>query len=173
MSMNRGKEFEQQIKESFEKVGDTSVYRLYDTMGGMSGIANVSDYIIYRYPYQYFIECKTILKGNTLSIHGNDPKRKYGNISNTQWEGLLAMSKIKGVHAGIICWWIEKDVTRYIPIQLLENWRYLGQKSVRYDFEEVGYQDGDKWCPAMDIEGEKKRVFFNYDMNAFFRKFEV
>lgn len=171
MGQNRGKDFERIIKEAFQQVSNTSVYRLQDTMSGYLGIANIADYIIYHKPYQYFIECKSHY-GASLSIYGTDPKRKYGNIANTQWEGLLEMSKIDGVHAGVIVWFIDKDVTRYIPIQLLADYRERGFKSIRYDFEEVGYQDGDKWCPVIDLDGQKKRVFFEYDMNKFFEEFE-
>ena len=83
MGISRGKDFELIVKSAFESVPNTSVYRLYDTMGGYSSVANIADFVIYHYPYQYFIECKTVLKGNTLSINSNDPKKKYGNISNT------------------------------------------------------------------------------------------
>lgn len=43
MSVSRGKAFEDVIKEAFKKVPGTSVYRLYDTMGGYSSVANVSE----------------------------------------------------------------------------------------------------------------------------------
>ena len=158
MSTNRGKQFEDVIRDAFKEVPDTSVYRLYDTMGGFSSVANVSDYIIYHYPYQYFVECKAIHK-NTLSINSNDPKRKYGMISNTQWEGMLELSKIKGVYAGVICWWVDVDITRWLPIQVLDNLRNEGLKSIRYDTEADG---------IFSIDGQKKRVFFSYDMNRFF-----
>ena len=50
MPTSRGKDFEKVIQDAFEQVTDTSVYRLYDTMGGMVGVANVSDFIVYHYP---------------------------------------------------------------------------------------------------------------------------
>ena len=160
MPQNRGKQFEQVVRESFEKVPNTSVYRLIDAMGGYLAVANVSDYIVYHYPYQYFLECKAI-HGNTLSINSNDPKRKYGNISNTQWEGMLELSKIKGVHCGVICWFIDHDVTMYLDIGDLQIAKDLGDKSIRFDE------------PYLPIEGQKKRVFFEYDMQKFFERFEV
>ena len=166
MGISRGKDFELIVKSAFESVPNTSVYRLYDTMGGYSSVANIADFVIYHYPYQYFIECKTVLKGNTLSINSNDPKKKYGNISNTQWEGMLEMSKIKGVYCGILCWWVEKDVTKFIPIQMLQEMRNNGGKSIRYDvLASNGYN-------TIDIVGQKKRVFFDYDMDKFFKEFE-
>lgn len=164
MAVNRGKQFENVIRESFLAVTNTSVYRLHDDMSGFYGASNVSDFIIYHYPYQYFIECKAV-HGNTLSINSNDPKRKYGNISNTQWEGMLELSKVNGVKAGVICWFVDHDITVFIPIQALQEWREQGHKSVRFD-------DGlntDLECYS--IACEKKRVFFEYDMKKFFERF--
>ena len=166
MSVNRGKQFEGVIKESFMNVSNTSVYRLHDDMSGMYGVANVSDFIVYHYPYQYFLECKAV-HGNLLSINSNDPKRKYGNISNTQWEGMLELSKIKGVHCGILCWWVDHDITKFIPMQMLQSMRENGGKSIRFDCIACnGYS-------TIPIDGKKKRVFFEYDMNLFFKNFEV
>ena len=166
MPQSRGKDFEQIIRKGFMDVPNTSVYRLYDTMGGMSGIANISDFIIYRYPNQYFIECKAV-HGNTLSISSNDPKRKYGNVSNTQWDGMLEMSKIRGVFAGVICWFVDNDVTIFLGINALEEWRNAGHKSVNVkDIDEMIQ----KYHYVFYIDGEKKRIFFDYDMKKFFEK---
>ena len=108
-----------------------------------------------------------------MSIHSNDPKKKYGNITNKQWEGLLKKSKIKGVFAGIICWWIDKDITRFIPIQILQCEKDDGMKSIRYDADlGIGYQDEYQFSPVIDLKGKKKRVFFDYDMDDFFHQIE-
>jgi len=149
---NRGKDFEKVIKEAFEKVPGVSIDRLHDQMNGFAGSANISDFIIYKYPYEYYIECKSV-HGNTLP---------FSNISKNQWNGMLEKSKIDGVFAGVLCWWIDKDVTAFIPITLLEQWKTSGYKSVRYD----DVQD----CPyAIELHGKKKRVFFEYDMEEFFK----
>ena len=160
MAVNRGKKFEDVIRESFEKVPGVSIDRLHDQTTKFKGTsANICDFIVYREPYEYYIECKSV-HGNTLSIHSNDPKHKYGNISNTQWEGLLEKSQIEGVTAGIICWWIDKDVTLFLPIQILNQFKRVGNKSVRYDISEyIGN--------VIEIKGKKKRVFFDYDMEEF------
>lgn len=157
MAQNCGKKFEEVIRRCFEEVSNTSVDRLPDQLGGFKGSSNICDFIIYHYPYQYYIECKSV-HGNTLSIHSNNPKHKYGNITNTQWEGLSEKSLIQGVYAGIICWWIDKDVTKFIPIQFLINARENGYKSYRYDMEGI-------WVP-----GKKKRIFYNYNMEEFFNE---
>ena len=159
MAVNRGKKFEDVIREAFEKVPGISIDRLHDQTTGWKGSTNICDFIVYREPYEYYIECKSV-HGNTLSIHSNDPKNKYGNISNTQWEGLLEKSQIEGVTAGIICWWVDKDVTLFIPIQILYQLRRTNNKSVRYDINEyIGN--------VVEIKGKKKRVFFDYDMEEF------
>lgn len=169
MANNRGKQFEQVVRESFERVPGVSIDRLNDNTAGFKGIAGICDFIVYKEPYEYYIECKSV-HGNTLSIHSNDPKHKYGNITNTQWEGLLEKSKIEGVFAGVICWWVDKDITKFIPIRDLVIAKKCGYKSIRYDTEcyiehpmdELGYK-----AFSIEIEGKKKRVFFDYDMEEF------
>lgn len=160
MSVNRGKQFESVVRSAFEKVPNVSIDRLHDQTTRFKGSQNICDFIVYREPYEYYFECKSV-HGNTLSIHGNDPKRKYGSISNTQWEGLLEKSQIEGVTAGIICWWIDKDITRFIPIETLVVMRNYDFKSYRYDIDV--YQGENSYI----IKGKKKRVFFDYDMEEF------
>lgn len=159
MSENRGKQFEEIIKKSFLKVPNTSVVRLQDQMGGYSGAANHCDFIVYHKPYEYHIECKTV-HGNTLSIYSPNEKRKYGNITNKQWEGLSEYDKVEGVIAGVICWWVDHDITGFLDIGDLNYIRNVSnQKSIRYD---VG--------TFLIIKGRKKRVFFDYDMEEFFNE---
>ena len=158
MAVNRGKKFEDAIRESFEKVPGVSIDRLHDQTTKFKGTsANICDFIVYREPYEYYFECKSV-HGNTLSIHGNDPKHKYGNISNTQWEGLLEKSFIEGVTAGVIVWFIDKDRTLFIPIQTLQKLLNSGNVSYRYDWDSYD---------VVEIKGKKKRVFFDYDMEEF------
>lgn len=162
MAVNRGKDFENVIRDAFEKVPDTCVTRLLDPTNGYLGVRNISDFIIYRYPYQYFIECKSV-HGNTLRISGTTVHDKYGIFTNNQWEGMLAVSKIKGVIAGTMCWWVDKDVTKFIPIQALEHEKFIGVKSIRYDNNNLS---------NIEIVGKKKRVFWEYDMKPFFKEIE-
>ena len=67
-----------------------------------------------------------------------------------------------GVFAGVIIWWVDKDVTKFIPIQMLQAMKLKGAKSIRYDVvASSGYY-------PIELTGKKKRVFFDYDMDAFF-----
>ena len=156
MAYNYGKKFEDVVREAFEKVPDVSIDRLHDQTTKFKGTsANICDFIVYREPYEYYFECK--------SVHG--ASLPFSNITETQWQGLFEKSKIEGVYAGIICWWVDKDVTKFIPIQLLQAMKEHNMKSIRYDFILFG-----KDC-CTEIKGKKKRVFFDYDMESFLNEF--
>ena len=160
MSVNRGKDFEGNVKDAVESLADVYILRLYDPQGGYVGVANPCDFICYKRPQMYMIECKSVHK-NLLPIYGTDPKKKYGNVSNTQWEGMLEATK-SGVVAGVLCWWIDKDITKFLPIQELEAYRNSGAKSIRYDYELPN---------SLIIKGDKKRIYFDYDFSEFFQKY--
>lgn len=162
MAVNRGKDFEDCIREACEAIPDTSVTRLIDPQAGYAGVRNICDFIIYRYPTQIFLECKSC-HGNTLSIHSNDPKKRYGAITNNQWEGLLEQSKVRGVVAGVVIWFIDHDKTIFVPIQDLAEMRANGHKSFNVTAEYSDYY--------FHIPGRKKRVYFEYDMEKFFANY--
>lgn len=145
MAVNRGKKFEQVIKDAFQNVEGCSIDRLHDQTTGYVGSKNICDFIVYKYPYQYYIECKTI-HGNTFPL---------SNITDTQYNGLLEKSRIKGVIAGVIIWWIDKDVTKFVPIHTIQNLKDNKYKSISYNFDAL---------PTISIGGKKKRVFFDYRM---------
>lgn len=155
MAVNRGKDFEQQIRESFERVDNTSVTRLIDPQAGYAGVRNICDFIVYHHPYQYMVECKCHY-GNTLP---------FSCITDNQWQGLLQESYHKGVRAGIMVWFIDHDVTAYVPIQWLEELKLNGKKSLHIN-DVVG-----DLTLAVPVYGKKKRILFDYDMERFFRFF--
>lgn len=157
-NINRGKDFENVIRECFNKVPNTNVERMADPVQGYLGMRNHCDFIVYHKPYEYHIECKSV-HGNTLP---------FSNITKNQWDGLLEVSKIDGIIAGVICWWVDKDVTRFMPIQVLDYLREEGYKSIRFD----AFPFRLDLFPIIEIKGKKKRVFFDYDMEDFFQQIE-
>ena len=161
MTVNRGKDFEGIVWECMKRVPNTHVIRLYDPQGGYASVANPCDFVVYQRPQEYMIECKS-LHGNTFSIYSPDPKKKYGKVSNTQWEEMLAAAQY-GIVAGCIIWWIDADVTKFVPIQELNKIRETGAKSIRYDTDIPN---------SLFIRGTKKRVYFDYDFTEFFTKFQ-
>lgn len=158
---NRGKQFEDVIRSAFEKVSGVSVDRLHDQTTGYKGSQNICDFIVYREPYEYYFECKSI-HGNTLP---------FRNITDTQWNGLLNKSKIQGVFAGVICWWVDKDITRFLPIQTLQMLKEDGRKSINCYWESCIDVYNTRYN-LIEINGKKKRVFFDYDMEEFLNEIQ-
>lgn len=147
--IQRGKDFEEIIKKAFLEVPETTVERLPDPTAGYLGYRNPCDFLIYHYPYVYYIECKT--------THSH--RLPFTNVTFNQRVGMLEASKTKGVIAGLMVWFIPCDKTYFIPIQLYEKYRLEGIKSLN-----LNAQDTSEW---IEIKGEKKRVFYNYDINSF------
>ena len=171
MAVNRGKKFESVIEECFSAVSDVSVIRLHDQTMGYLGGQNPCDFLIYHKPYLYAIECKSV-HGNTLSIYSKPKPDKrgvlhgfYGNITDTQWNGLLEMSQVRGVFAGVIVWFIDHNETVFLDINLLKRWRDAGHKSIHSypEWLECVEKKTD-WCY---LDGKKKRVFFDYAAEKF------
>lgn len=158
MAVNRGKQFEDVIRKSFEKVEGVSIDRLHDQTTGYMGSQNICDFIVYKEPYEYYFECKSV-HGNTLP---------FSNITETQWNGLLEKSKIEGVFAGVICWWVDKDRTAFIPIQVFQYMKENKAKSFPCSLLDTRITD---WEGVIEINGKKKRVFFDYDMEMFLNEF--
>lgn len=157
MAENRGKKFENIVKESFLKVPNVSIDRLHDQTTHWKGSQNICDFIVYKEPYEYYIECK--------SVHG--ASLPFSNITDTQWSGLLQKSQIEGVFAGVICWWIDKNRTFFLPIQKLAIWRYFDSA---LQLKSISVEQAEKDVSCIEIKGKKKRVFFDYDMEEFFNE---
>jgi len=147
--VQRGKDFEKIIRQAFLDVPDTVAIRLPDPTNGYLGIRNISDFMIYHYPNQYFIECK--------SVHSN--RFPMLNVTFNQRVGMLEASKANGVIAGLIIWFVPLDKTIFVPIQVFEQYRLAGEKSIN-----MNHDWDDRF---IEIKGRKKRVFFDYDMKSF------
>ena len=159
--VNRGKDFERAVKTAFEQIEGVSIDRLKDSMSGYLGDNTISDFIVYRQPYEYYIECKAV-HGNTLNFKSD--------IRPNQWDGLSEKSLIKGVHAGFMVWFIDHDLTVYVGVSVLAGMRASGLKSL--NIKDLNYIENIQSPQLIKIEGRKKRILYEYDMNSFFNKFE-
>lgn len=159
---NRGKDFEGEVQSAIERLGDVSILRLYDPQGGYLSVSNPCDFIAFKRPQEYWLECKST-HSNTLAIYTapNPKNKKYGAFSNTQWEGMLSATKY-GIVAGALVWWIANDTTKFIPIQELVKIRNAGAKSIRYDLDIPN---------SLIIGGHKKRIYYDYDFSEFFERY--
>lgn len=143
--MSKAKEFEDIIKKCLAVVPNNSITRLYDPTGGYGGVHNIADFQGYKYPYQYYLECKTTA-GNTLPLT---------NITTGQLEGMLEQSRTPGIVAGVIIWFYEKDITCFVPINEISRLLASGYKSVNVK-DLCGIQH-------FLLVGTKKRVYWEYD----------
>lgn len=126
--MDYGKKFEERFKlDWIECFSDSTITRLYDVTTGYLSLSTISDYICYKYPYQFFIECKTH-KGASIP---------FTNI--TQYDKMIKVVGVEGVRAGVILWLYEKDKVFYIPVSTITQMKNDGKKSVGIKAVEEGY----------------------------------
>lgn len=154
-----GKKYETKFKEDWEKVPGTSIDRLYDPVGGYSGISNISDFIVYNYPFIVYAECKTT-KGNTFP---------FTNLK--QFPRLVKKIGIKGVIAGVFIWFYEKDFVVFVPVETCKKMIEDGEKSInckkiRESLYDAGYE-------FIEIPSVKKRVFMDSDYSVILRKEDI
>lgn len=156
MGVNRGKQFEEQIKAGFITVPDLVIERLPDPQNGYAGVRNICDFFVYSFPFLMFLECK--------SCYGH--RLPFSNITENQWNGLLEKSKYSGVVAGYMVWFIDHDITVFIPATVLKKMKDNGAKSIRFDDPIIS-------SDCIKVAGKKKRVFFDYDMVSFLQSLKV
>lgn len=143
---NLGKQFELKFKEDFSKIPESTIDRIYDVTTGYKSISNVCDFICYKYPNIFYIECKSH-KGTSFPF-----------VNLTQYSKLKDKVGIKGVRAGVILWLYEKDLVLYVPISTISQMMTDGKKS-------VGIRDLDKYN-IIKIPSIKKRVFMDSDYSV-------
>lgn len=148
MSINRGKQFEDIIREQFKKLKNVVTIRLYDVTSGYINQNNICDLIVYDNGVLNLIECKAV-HGTTLNFKSH--------IKENQWNGLLEESYKSGVNAGILVWFIDYDITLWLEIQYLQDLKESGYKSFNVKDKMYVYQ----------LLGVKKRVFFEYNLRKF------
>lgn len=148
MANNYGKQFEQKFKEDFSKIEGFSLDRLYDVTNGFKAIKQICDYIGYVFPNIFYFEIKSI-KGNTFPI---------GNL--TQYDKLKEKVGIKGVRAGAIVWFYEKDKVVYVPCSTFTKLIEDGKKSVNIKMLDEGLYR------IIEIPSKKKRVFMDSDYSV-------
>lgn len=140
---SRGKKFEDRFKSDWvESVTDSVCYRLYDTMSGYMGQRNVGDFICYKYPLMFIIDCKSI-QGNTLP---------FSDLR--QYDQMLEYKNIKGVRVGFVVWFVDHDKVLWIPVQTMEKIQKEGLKS--YNIRKMFGNDD---YPILEIPSYKLRTF--------------
>lgn len=143
-----GKKFEGKLKEDWNKLPDSLIYRINDNFNGYKNISGISDFIGYHYPNIFFIECKEH-KGNTFPL-----------VNLTQYEKLLSVQGIKGVRSGVVLWFSEHDTVLYVPIKTFKKLKEEDKKS-------LNIKDIDNY-EIIKIPSVKKRTFLDSDYSVMF-----
>lgn len=146
---NKGKQWEVKFKEDWIRtMPNSTIDRLYDSVSGYKSISNVSDFIGFKKPCIYYLECKSI-------------KKKSFPFSNlTQYDKLVTKVGIPGVRAGVVIWYYKYDKVLYVPISTITKIKQDGHKSVSIQMFE------DKLYNIIEIPAIKKRVFMECDYSV-------
>ena len=146
MAINRGKQFEEKFKRDWLlTVPNSLCYRLYDVTNGYKSIVNACDFICYKQPFIYLIDCKST-QGNILPF-----------TDIRQFEQMCKYYPIEGVKVGIIWWSIKNDSIVWIPISTLIQLKKDDKKSFNIKML------ADNTYYALEIPSYKKRVFMDSD----------
>ena len=160
MASSLAKNFELKVKEDWLKLPNSTIDRLYDPVGGYNGVRNISDFIAYCYPQMFYIECKTI-KGNTFP---------FSNLS--QYEKLLGKVGIKGVTAGVLVWFYEKDTVVFARVQTIKEMKADGEVSL--NCKKIVDKEYEKEYDIFIVPSVKKRTYMDSDYRllcAYARRF--
>lgn len=146
MADNLGKAWEERFKQDWKtSFPGGTLDRLYDPMGGMQGVHNVSDFIGYVYPNIFYLECKS------------HKKKSFPFAALSQYDKLVGKVGIKGVRAGVVLWMIDLDEIYYVPISTITKIKNAGIKSFNpYTLDRTDYK-------FYDVPAEKLRVFSKCD----------
>lgn len=142
--MSVAKQFEKNVAEQIKQSG-RFIMRLNDSP--FPGAFNICDYIGYEYPHMYCFEMKTC----------ETPSLPIKNISEGQYFGLLNAEQY-GIIAGILVWWINHDVSKFIPMHEVIDIEKT-RKSIPHDTEY-----------GITLEGTKKHKYFTYNWDKFFKE---
>lgn len=144
-----GKKFELQFRKDWSKfVPDSFEYRLNDQMSGYMGSSNVSDFICFKTPDLFLIECKAHA-GNTFPFS-----------AFRQYEGLLAWKGVSGVHPGVVLWMYDHDLVLWIPVETFEKLKKEEKKS--FNVKLVGNEEYE----SLVLPSKKLRTFMETDYSA-------
>ena len=151
MAENIGKKAEKKIQEWLDhpELG-YSFDRLKDQMTGFFGSTNICDFIVFKAPFQYYIESKCT----------ENDRFDFSMITDTQYDGLLQKSKIKYVYGWVIVLFASYKRAFVLNIQDIDWMIQNGKKSLnitKIDKWPIPYKEirtvPNNRKPLLDYEG--------------------
>lgn len=145
-----GKQAEQRIKEWLDRPEEGYCFdRIPDQMTGFYGSSNICDFILYKYPYIYYIESKATW----------EDRFNFSMLTQKQHDGLFEKSKIPGVFGYVIVLFASYRRSFLIPIESIVKLEEEGKHS-------LNIQKIDKWNIEFQeiktIPNNRKKLL-NYD----------
>lgn len=88
-----GKKAERKVKEWLDRPEEGYCFdRIPDQMTGFWGSTNICDFILYKFPYMYYLESKATW----------EDRFNFSMLTEKQHDGLLEKSKIEGVFSYVV-----------------------------------------------------------------------
>lgn len=137
--LNDGKPFEDRVKGNFVTYG-VCYQRLHDQMSGRLGSKNPCDFIAYRIPNEYYIECKSCSADRFDMLH---------YITEYQWTELIKKDRFPGVRAGYLVWMSSYQRLFWVSAFAADIYYRSGEKHLDIlDFGRIGIE-----IPAEVVNG--------------------
>ena len=131
MALNKGKKFEAIFENTWiTTFGKNSILRLADQMSGYKVTSqNPCDYICYKKPRMFLIECKETTQ-NTLNWK-----------AFPQFDRLCEYVDVDGIVAGVLIWYQQHNKVIFVSIKDCIKMKANGKKSINIkDLESDDYQ---------------------------------
>lgn len=146
--MNLGKSFEEKFKQDWIKTfPDSFIMRLYDQVSGYKTVSrNISDFICYKKPYFYIIECKS-------HAGASFPFEKL-----IQYDKMVSFIDIPGIVIGVVLFLYDKDLVLFVPLKTIKQMKEDGLKS-------VGVKHLDSY-DILKVPSKKLRVYMDSDYSC-------
>jgi penicillin-binding protein-related factor A (putative recombinase) len=153
MAVNRGKQFEKTIEKQLKELSIVRCERLHDQMTGFVEVSkNPADFIVYKYPYMYYVECKTT----------HEPSIPITNLP--QLERIAERCTTPGIKGKFIIWFVTKQKTYWVDYTFVQKCVQMGCKSINYNLFE---HECNKEKPLVKlIPAKYLRVFGKYDLSG-------
>jgi hypothetical protein len=131
--------------------------RIYDQMSGRFIVSrNICDFDCYRFPYFYHIESKATY----------EDRFEFNNLSDTQRDGLLLKSQIKGSYGLVIVLYVTykrafifniQDIAEFInpemPLNTMNQMLHKGEAISKLKVKSLNIKKIDKWdIPYWEIQ---------------------
>lgn len=145
-----GKKAEDKIKEWLDRPDDGISYtRLFDQLSGFYQTSrNICDFIVYEYPYQYFIESK--------ATYGD--RFDFSMIQPHQKDGLLMKSKIYGCFGLIIVLFATYKRAFILDIRDINDMITNGKKSINIKKINKWFEQGMPYIEISTIPNSRKKL---------------